>query len=63
MPEHGPRQTLAVCFHDLLEAGWTIDDVKHEYAQSALTHKAITEAIQLAKEALIHSAQVARAHC
>jgi uncharacterized protein (DUF433 family) len=38
---------------DLLAAGWTIERLVQEYAQSHLTIEAIAEAVQLAKEALL----------
>ena len=43
---------------DLLAAGWTIERLVHEYAQSHLTPEAITEAVRLAKEALVTAATV-----
>ena len=43
---------------DLLAAGWTIEHILHEYAQSKLTPEAIAEAIRLAKEALVISSSV-----
>jgi uncharacterized protein (DUF433 family) len=43
---------------DLLAAGWTIERLVHEYAQSHLTPAAITEAVRLAKEALVSTATV-----
>jgi len=43
---------------DLLATGWTIERLIHEYAQSHLTPEAITEAVQLAKEALVTAATV-----
>jgi uncharacterized protein (DUF433 family) len=38
---------------DLLAAGWTVERLVQEYAQSLLTAEAIAEAIRLAKEALV----------
>jgi uncharacterized protein (DUF433 family) len=38
---------------DLLAAGWTVERLVQEYAQSHLTAEAIAEAIRLAKEALV----------
>jgi uncharacterized protein (DUF433 family) len=38
---------------DLLAAGWTVERLVQEYAQSHLTGEAIAEAIRLAKEALV----------
>ena len=38
---------------DLLAAGWTIERLVQEYAQSHLTIEAIAEAVQLAKEAFL----------
>jgi len=38
---------------DLLAAGWTVERLVQEYAQSNLTAEAIAEAIRLAKEALV----------
>jgi uncharacterized protein (DUF433 family) len=38
---------------DLLAAGWTVECLVQEYAQSRLTPEAIAEAIRLAKEALL----------
>src|SRR6267143_7330009 len=43
---------------DLLAAGWTTEHILREYAQSKLTPAAITEAIRLAKEALVTAASV-----
>jgi uncharacterized protein (DUF433 family) len=43
---------------DLLAAGWTIERLVHEYAQSHLTPQAITEAVRLAKKALVTTATV-----
>lgn len=43
---------------DLLAAGWTIERLIHEYAQSHLTPEAITEAVRIAKEALVTTATV-----
>ena len=43
---------------DLLAAGWTTEHILREYAQSKLTPEAITEAIRLAKEALVISTNV-----
>src|SRR6266853_2093466 len=43
---------------DLLAAGWTTEHILREYAQSKLTPEAITEAIRLAKEALVTAASV-----
>ena len=43
---------------DLLAAGWTTEHILHEYAQSKLTPEAITEAIRLAKEALVTATSV-----
>jgi uncharacterized protein (DUF433 family) len=43
---------------DLLAAGWTTEHIRREYAQSKLTPEAITEAIRLAKEALVTAASV-----
>ena len=43
---------------DLLAAGWTTAHILREYAQSKLTPEAITEAIRLAKEALVISTSV-----
>ena len=43
---------------DLLAAGWTTEHILREYAQSKLTPAAITEAIRLAKEALVTGASV-----
>lgn len=38
---------------DLIAAGWTVEHLVQEYAQSHLTVKAVAEAVQLAKEALL----------
>lgn len=38
---------------DLLAAGWTVERLVQEYAQSHLTVEAVVEAVQLAKEALL----------
>ena len=38
---------------DLLAAGWTVERLVQEYAQSHLTVEAIAEAVQLAKEAFL----------
>ena len=38
---------------DLLAAGWTVERLVREYAQSHLTAEAIVEAVRLAKEALV----------
>jgi uncharacterized protein (DUF433 family) len=43
---------------DLLAAGWTTEHILREYAQSKLTPEAITEAIRLAKEALVTATSV-----
>jgi uncharacterized protein (DUF433 family) len=43
---------------DLLAAGCTTEHIRREYAQSKLTPEAITEAIRLAKEALVTAASV-----
>lgn len=43
---------------DLLAAGWTTEHILREYAQSKLTPEAITEAIRLAKEALMTAASI-----
>lgn len=45
---------------DLLAAGWAIEDVMREYAQSSLTAEAIAEAVRLAKKALVVTATVAQ---
>jgi uncharacterized protein (DUF433 family) len=45
---------------DLLAAGWTVERLVQEYAQSHLTAEAIAEAIQLAKEALITTTTTAQ---
>lgn len=45
---------------DLLAAGWAIEDVMREYAQSRLTAEAIAEAVQLAKKAFVVTATVAQ---
>lgn len=37
----------------LIAAGWTIERLVQEYAQSHLTAEAVAEAVQLAKEALL----------
>ena len=44
----------------LLAAGWTIEHVVREYAQSHLTPKAVMEAIRLAKAALVTTSRVAQ---
>jgi uncharacterized protein (DUF433 family) len=41
---------------DVLAAGWSVEDVVHEYAESHVTPEAIAEAIRLAKEALVSNA-------
>jgi uncharacterized protein (DUF433 family) len=46
---------------DLLATGWTREDVLREYAQSRLTPEAITEAIRLAKEALVTTTTIVQA--
>ena len=38
---------------DLLAAGWTVERLVREYAQSRLTPEAVQEAIHLAKQALL----------
>ena len=38
---------------DLLAAGWTVERLIQEYAQSHLTAEAVAEAVRLAKEALL----------
>lgn len=43
---------------DLLAAGWTVDQLTHEYAQSGLTPEAVAEAVKLAKQAFIKGATV-----
>lgn len=43
---------------DLLAAGWSIEKVTHEYADSRLSAAAVKEAIRLAKEALVKSSAV-----
>ena len=43
---------------DLLAAGWTIEPTVHEYVHSRLTPEAVTEAIQLAKKALVTTTAV-----
>ena len=43
---------------DLLAAGWATEHILREYAQSKLTPEAITEAIRLAKEALMTAASI-----
>ena len=44
---------------DLLAAGWTVERLVQEYAQSHLTAEAIAEAIRLAKEALVSTTATA----
>jgi uncharacterized protein (DUF433 family) len=44
---------------DLLAAGWTVERLVQEYAQSHLTAEAIAEAIRLAKEALVSTTTTA----
>lgn len=41
---------------DVLAAGWSVEDVVREYAESHVTPDAIAEAIRLAKEALVSTA-------
>ena len=43
---------------DLLAAGWTVEQIVHEYVQSQLTPEAVAEAVRLAKEALVTMATV-----
>ena len=43
---------------DLLAAGWTVDQIVREYAQSRLQPEAVLEAIRLAREALVTTATV-----
>lgn len=38
---------------DLIAAGWTVERLIQEYDQSYLTAEAVTEAVKLAKEALL----------
>ena len=45
---------------DLLAAGWSVERLVREYAQSHLTAEAVAEAIRLAKEALVTSIPTAR---
>jgi uncharacterized protein (DUF433 family) len=44
----------------LLAAGWTIERTVHEYVHSRLTPEAVTEAIQLAKKALVTTTTIAQ---
>lgn len=41
---------------DLLAAGWSVEQLLKEYAQSRLTPEAIAEAVRLAKDALVAAA-------
>ena len=43
---------------DLLAAGWTVEQIVHEYVQSQLTPEAVAEAVRLANEALVTMATV-----
>jgi len=43
---------------DVLAAGWTVEQIVHEYVQSQLTPEAVAEAVRLAKEALVTTATV-----
>jgi len=43
---------------DLLAAGWTIKQVVQEYDQSHVTPEAVSEAVRLAKEALVTTATI-----
>jgi uncharacterized protein (DUF433 family) len=45
---------------DLLAAGWSVERLVREYAQSHLTAEAVAEAIRLAKEALVTSTPTSR---
>ncbi|ETX03211.1 MAG: hypothetical protein ETSY1_00905 [Candidatus Entotheonella factor] len=38
---------------DLIAAGWTVERLVQEYAQSHLTAESISEAVHLAKDALV----------
>jgi uncharacterized protein (DUF433 family) len=51
------RLEVAVILN-LLAAGWTIEHILREYAESKLTTEAIAEAIRLAREALVISTSV-----
>ncbi len=44
---------------DLLAAGWTMEQVGREYAESEVSAAAVQEAIELAKRALVGSSSVA----
>jgi uncharacterized protein (DUF433 family) len=45
---------------DLLAAGWTIERTVHEYVHSRLTPETVTEAIKLAKKALVTATTIAQ---